>query len=310
MSIALDRVDQEQLTLVFNSKPELKKLAYEFCSAFNTKICKVGGSGSSLYMVTPSGLPAGFITTMKVMGGETAYVYDNEMLIKKEKSSANVGRDARESNKISTLIRSLKKNNEYPNDISITKAYTATATCAVLPVKDQGRYGAPSMSVHKEMAKSLIEHFLGIDTLSVNHYADELKKMYSDYLVNMKTYNESTDDFTRFCNGFKLIGICYDNAYGSTAPDFYLLGDGTMDGNFKVNVQGTLKRYESLKDTEVAVDAMMIATYMQGKKESRIYSERNEMYIGRIEQYIPDLDICAGYSGKVTWVAIPKTPKQ
>jgi hypothetical protein len=60
---------------------------------------------------------------------------------------------------------------------------------------------------------------------------------------------------------------------------------------------------------EVAVDAMMIATYMQGKSTERSYSSRNELFIGKIDRFLPELDISAGYRGNIVWVAIPKEPK-
>jgi hypothetical protein len=131
----------------------------------------------------------------------------------------------------------------------------------------------------------------------------------------MKKYDESADDFKRFCKGFKIIGIAYESYHddGTVAPK-YIVGEGdvvtTDNSNGKVLVQGSLKSYSSLKEVpEVAVDAMMIATYMQGKSTERSYSNRNELFIGRVDKYLSELDIGVGYRNQIVWVAIPKTPK-
>jgi len=55
---------------------------------------------------------------------------------------------------------------------------------------------------------------------------------------------------------------------------------------------------------------MMISTYMQGRSTDRNYSDRNELFIGRIDKFLSELDIGVGHRDNVVWVAIPKTPKQ
>jgi hypothetical protein len=48
---------------------------------------------------------------------------------------------------------------------------------------------------------------------------------------------------------------------------------------------------------------------MQGKSTERIYSNRNELFIGKIDRFLPELDISAGYRNNIVWVVIPKEPK-
>lgn len=313
MSIAIETVDQDKLEEVFTKKPNLRKFAYEFCTAFNVKVSKVK-NGDILRLVAPSGLSAGEIYTASSSRdrSETSYIFGNEWLIKKEKSSSNSSRHERDSNKISTLIRTLKKNNEYPSDDAITRAYSGEIMSAIVPVQDATRYGQPKINLDKDITKMLAEHYLGVDTVSIRQYASELKDAYSKYLVEMKTYNESADDFKRFCNGFKLIGMQYENYYNDDTAPVYLVGEASVDlENRKAVVQATLKSYPTIKDLpELAVDVMMINTYMQGQTNSRLYSPRNELCLGRTDRYISDLDISVGYCGNITWVAIPKTPKQ
>jgi len=316
MNIALETVDQDKLTELFTNKPSLKKFVYEFCTAFNVKIDRIKNSGA-LHLATPNGLDGGELYTASNSRdrSETIYIYENQYLIKKEKASSNSSRSERDSNKIATLIRTLKKNNEYPNDVAMTKAYAEEMIVALHPVKDGARYGAPKIEVNKDITKMLTEFYLGVDTISIKQYSSELKDSYSKYLVEMKKYDESADDFKRFCAGFKIIGIAYENFHsdGTVAPK-YIVGEGevvtTDNSNGKILVQGGLKSYSTLKDVpEVAVDAMMIATYMQGKSTERSYSNRNELFIGRIDKYLSELDIGVGFRNQVVWVAIPKEPK-
>lgn len=314
MNIALETVDQDKLTELFKAKSNLRNLAFDFCTTFNVKISQIKNSGA-LKLATPNGLDAGELYTASNTRdrSETVYIYENSYLIKKEKGSSNSTRSERESNKIATLIRTLKKNNEAPTDVAMTKAYSEEMITAIHPVKDAARYGAPKLDLNKDIVKMLTEFYLGVDTVSIKQYSTELKDSYSKHLVDMQKYNESTDDHQRFCNGFKIIGINYGDFYNNSEPPKYLVGEAeviTSDTREKVLVQGGLKSYSSLKEVpEVAVDAMMIATYMQGKSSERIYSDRNELFMNRMDRYIPELDIGVGFRNSVVWVAIPRTPK-
>jgi hypothetical protein len=316
MNIALETVDQDKLTELFRTKPSLRNLAFDFCTAFNVKVSRIKNSGA-LRLATPNGLDAGELstTTNSRDRSEAVYIYENQYLIRKEKASSNSSRSERDSNKIATLIRTLKKNNEYPSDVAMTKAYAEEIVVALHPVKDGARYGAPKIELNKDITKMLAEFYLGVDTLSIKQYSSELKDSYSKYLVEMQKYDESADDFKRFCAGFKIIGIAYESFHddGTFVPR-YIVGEGevvtTDNSNGKVLIQGSLKSYSTLKDVpEVAVDAMMIATYMQGKSTERSYSNRNELFINRIDKFLPELDIGVGYRNSIVWVAIPKTPK-
>lgn len=318
MNIALETVDQDKLKELFIAKPSLRNLAFDFCTAFNVKISRIKNSGA-LRLATPNGLDAGELstTTNSRDRSEAVYIYENQYLIRKEKASSNSSRSERDSNKIATLIRTLKKNNEYPSDVAMTKAYSEEIVVALHPVKDGARYGAPKIELNKDITKMLAEFYLGVDTLSIKQYSSELKDSYSKYLVEMQKYDESADDFKRFCAGFKIIGIAYESFHddGTFAPR-YIVGEGevvTTDSNSingKVLIQGSLKSYSTLKEVpEVAVDAMMIATYMQGKSTERSYSNRNELFINRIDKFLPEIDIGVGYRNSIVWVAIPKTPK-
>jgi len=315
MNITTDKVDQDKLAGLFTNKPSLKMFAYEFCTAFNVKVDRIKNSGS-LKVVTYNGLDAGELSTTinSRDRSETIYIYENEYLVKKSKSSSNSSRSERDSNKIATLIRTLKKNKEFPTEEAITHAYAQEAVTAIQPTKDAARYGEPKIEIPKDLAKMLVESHLGVDTIAIKHYASELKDLYSNYLVAMKRFNESADDHKRFCSGFKLIGINYENYYNDSSAPQYIVGEGIVDPADKrerVQIQGGLKSYASLKDVpEVAIDAMMISTYMQGKPNDRAYSDRNELFLARFDKFLPDLDISVGYRGNIVWVAIPKTPKQ
>jgi hypothetical protein len=315
MNIALETVDQDKLKELFIAKPSLRNLAFDFCTAFNVKIKRLKENGA-LRLATPNGLDAGelYTTTSSLDRSETVYIYENEMLVKKSKSSSNSNRNERDSNKIATLIRTLKKNKEFPSDESMTKAYSEEIITAIHPAKDASRYGEPTIDVPKNIAKMLVENHLGVDTITIKHYASELRDIYSNYLVNMKRFNESADDHKRFCNGFKIVGIQYENFYNDSVKPQYIVGEGIVDlagKHEKVQIQGSLKSYSSLKDVpEVAIDAMMISTYMQGKATDRAYSNRNELFLNRVDKFLPELDISLGYRNNIVWVAIPKTPKQ
>jgi len=315
MNIALETVDQEKLKELFISKPSLRNLAFDFCTAFNVKIDRIKNSGA-LKLVTPNGLDAGELstTTNSRDRSETVYIYENQYLVKKEKASTNSSRSERDSNKIATLIRTLKKNKEFPSDEAMAKSYSEEMITAIHPVKDSARYGLPKLELDKDITKMLAEFYLGVDTNSIRQYSSELKDSYSKYLVQMEHYNVSADDHKRFCKGFKIIGMDYENYYHGDATPRYIVGECEVvntDSREKVLIQGSLKCYSSLKEVpEVAVDAMMISTYMQGKRNDRMFSDRNELFLNRMDRFIPELDIGVGYRNNIVWVAIPKTPKQ
>ena len=95
------------------NRAELKKLAHEFCASFNLKVTNNGLSESRVSVVDNNGIPLGALYTTSD-GSDTIYIYEAEGIVKKERSSKYTDNNSRDSKKISTLIRSIKKNNEEP----------------------------------------------------------------------------------------------------------------------------------------------------------------------------------------------------
>jgi hypothetical protein len=155
----------------------------------------------------------------------------------------------------------------------------------------------PSISITDGLTIDLIEHVL-LDK-SISHEQNEiLSAVYKTYQSEMKQFESSNENAKRFENGARIIGIT------SGDKPYYLVGEATYhDG--KVDIQGNLKRYDSLKDVpEFTADVLMINTYMQSQSQNDM---RNEFGLPRRDTYYPDIDVATGYAGDELWVALPKT---
>ena len=280
---------------------ELKKLVHEVCHEYNLRVINtITGYGNKALLVTPDGIKCGYVTVTKDSNGDFTYLIGLPT-IHKERSSSKSGRGERDSNKISSLLRAIKKNKEEP---TIEKIYGVMRRDFISPfsaVQSESLYGRPTISMPPSLQEIVAKHILGVDTHSMAMYIDDLKKVYSEHQSKMKSYNDSASDIVRYRRGATLIGVFERNS-----PDtYYLVGDVSLDEEGKFTFHTPLKRYSTLKELPIAPVVAMINTYMQGKDQ---YDKNNELGVWYQDRFFEDLDIAVGYSGSSNglWVAIPK----
>jgi hypothetical protein len=120
----------------------------------------------------------------------------------------------------------------------------------------------------------------------------------------LKAVNELKDDSNRFAKGFTAVGIMENNHNLDHTPTYYVIGEGSYDKDAdEVILHAPLKRYETLANTHIASDAMMIRTYFEGKGRK----ENNEMNLSSNDHYFQDIDLAIGYRNfREIFALIPK----
>lgn len=282
---------------------ELVKYAHEVCHAYNLRVMSVPGDGMihrKANLVTVDGVPCGYVTVDKESDGKFTYVIGLPT-IRKERSSSKSDKGERDSNKISNLLRVIKKNKEEPTTEKLYKMMRRDFISPFSAVHGKSMYGRPKISISSEMQEVVTKHILGVDTHSMAMYIDELQKVYSDHQLKMKSYNDSARDIVRYRRGATLIGILS----GRHAGEGYLVADVSLSTEDDFTFHTPLKRYTTLKELPIAPVVSMINTYMQGKNQ---YDASNELGLWFHDHFYDDLDIAVGYSGSNNglWVAIPK----
>lgn len=292
----------EQLNEDHLYRIELRKLVHEFCHAYNLRVIRITKSGSreSAYLVTESGISCGSVSIEYM--GDNKYTYRAYLkTISKDKASAKSDRDARDSNKISSLIRAIKKNKEEPTMEALLKSMKRDMLTPFEAIEHNIRYGGPSVSLPQHIQKAAMNFVLGVDTVGMNAYIDELKSIYSKHQSETKSHEERTSDVKRFRKGATVIGCVTNN----TTDPHYLVADVSLGDEGELTVHAPLKRYSTLKELPIAPVVMMINTFMQGRDSHNV---DNEFGLPVRDRYYPELDIATGYTShsQPMWVAIPK----
>lgn len=283
------------------SSIELKKLVHEVCHEYNLRVINtITGHRNKALLVTPDGINCGYVNVTKDSNGDFTYLIGLPT-IHKERSSSKSSRGERDSNKISSLLRTIKKNKEEPTTEKIYRVMRRDFISPFSSVQSKSMYGRPAISIPSHIQEVAVKHILGVDTLSMAMYIDDLKKVYSEHQSKMKSYNESASEIIRYRRGATLIGI-YNR--GDTGT-YYLVGDVSLNEEGDFTFHTPLKRYSTLKELPIAPVVAMINTYMQGKDQ---YDNTNELGVWYQDRFFDDLDMAVGYSGSSNglWVAIPK----
>jgi hypothetical protein len=199
------------------------------------------------------------------------------------------------------LLRAIKKNKEEPTVEALLKSMRRDMLTPFEAIESNSRYGGPNISLPPEIQKAAMNFVLGIDTVGMNAYIDDLKAIHSKYQSEIKLHEERTSDSKRFRKGATMIGCVTNN----TTDPHYLLADVLLgdDGSFTFHTP--LKRYNTLKELPIAPVVMMINTFMQGRDG---YNADNEFGLPVRDRYYPELDVSTGYTSHSNpmWVAIPK----
>jgi len=292
--------DTTQLRMDDNHK--LKNLAMQVCHEFNLRVSNgQKKDANTLELMTEQGLPVGHISVINDYRNKEDY-YEISMpdIISKEKSSARSDRYSRDSDKIVTLIKSVKKNKEIPTTDKLTKNYLQ---CLFYALSRVGEARRPDLSIHNDVALSAIKYALGIDTIGVQLHTAKLQETYDQYMKSVNELSNAQDNQKRYLKGCTAIGIM-GGRWNESNNCYYLVGDVVADEDNNLKFQGNLTRYSTLTTTEHAPTVAMIRTYMT--KDSPDNSH-NELGVPWGDRYYPDIDIATGYASSTgLWALIPK----
>ena len=294
---ANEALTQQQM----DDNPKLKSLAMQMCHEFNLRVHQTN-EAHKLNLLTERGLPVGNLSVIKdYRNSEFYYEVSMPDIIQKEKSSARSDRNSRDSDKVATLIKSIKKNKEIPTEEKLTKNYLQCLYYALMRV---GEAQQPSVSIHNDVALSAIKFALGIDTMEVQLHTAKLQEIYDQYMKSVNELSSAQNNQARYLNGCTAIGIVGNRWHNDTHKPYYLVGDVAGNADNNLAFQGNLTRYASLADTEHAPITAMIRTYMQGSKHPE---GSNELCVAWADRYYDEIDIATGYTGSSgLWVLIPQ----
>lgn len=283
---------------------ELLRLAQEVNASFGLEVGSLIESANRPYLkfLTPEGIVCGGCSVAKdtSKSGENAYRYYLTLpTISKEKASANSDRDTRDSVSLATLIRTIKKNAEEPTAEKLLRAMNDGMKYTMRAVANAS-HGKPRLSFDSDTSLAVARFILGVDSSLPNMYISNLQDKFNKFQSEMQSFEAANADYARYTRGVTL--VCVNN---STNKVHYLVGDATFDNsNDRFDIQGGLKRYNSLSESPIADLAVMIKAYMQGTPQ---FDSGNDLGIVRTDRYFPEIDVATGYQRhQELWVAIPK----
>lgn len=282
----------------------LKELVHEFCTAFDVKVTHNNDSDSVnrrfVNVVDNNGYPLGSLKVDKNRDGNKIYIYDCETIVNKSKSSANSYQGARDSTKISGLIKSLKTNGEYPR---------ATGTYKHLMQVINYGFGAMGKERMSRNISIPAETFMGMACQILNRPSefftmdkDLIQRHIDQYYKEKAESKESDDLIQRFSKGIFVIRLA-SGGFRLNMDGFYAIGKATYDPiNNKATITEPFVRYDSILDSPFSGLALMSKTYMSNKSN---YSSDNEFGIGRGDSYIADLDVVNCYGNSLHLLLVP-----
>ena len=307
MDIVSQFADRERTENVLANNQMLRRFAHEFCHEFDTRVMEQkdfshGYPNNILRLLTASGMEAGFISIARHQGEDENHYNVAMSTIHKEKASKRSSRNERDSDKLSTLFRVIRKNKEEPTDAKLLINYGGHLRYALGQIE---REAAPTIRVNSDVTLATVKMALGVDNSAVQFHTAELQEAYERYLKDKAKYDNAASDRKRYNKGFYAVGVMQAGRYNA----HYLVTEGhcelDKDGSYKTIIQPTVTRYSTLADSPLAVTAMMIRTYGEGKNWD---GEDKDMKLPWADKYYSDIDIATGYSGRGDglWLLIPK----
>jgi hypothetical protein len=304
MEIISEYSDVSKAQELLSRNKNLNKFAQEFCHEFNTRVSTKKTDGGTVTLEMPNGIKIGDLT-VNTRNGDPVYIVEMPKIIKKERSSKYSGNTARDSEKISNLIRAIKKNDEQPTDEKVWGMFDQPVYYAMSNINNTS---VPSFGLSGSAALDAIKSVLGIDTVSVHQHIPELQKIYQNYMKTMETFKDGKTTFERYKLGCTMIYIASER-HTDTTPDAYYVADFILKeitGKHRpiCEFQTPLKRYTSLKESEYAPTAAMIYSYMEGKPS--LFDKHNDLGIEYVDRFFEDMDFAVGYSDNKLVVLLPK----
>jgi hypothetical protein len=161
---------------------------------------------------------------------------------------------------------------------------------------------APALRLESGLVDDVMRAAFGTAELGVTVRAelDQIYKVYKDKIAKHEESHASVAQFRKST----AVGIC--NYWGNT---HYFVGKVNLvrdsgRSSDKVELQAPMKRYTTLADTEIAADAAIIRTYMQGH---RFYEAGNELGLPKNDRYYDEIGVATGYAtDTMLWVLMPE----
>jgi hypothetical protein len=275
------------------NRAELKKLAHEFCASFNLKVTNNGLSESRVSVVDNNGIPLGALYTTSD-DSDTIYIYEAEGIVKKERSSKYTDNNSRDSKKISTLIRSIKKNNEEPTASKLFPLWNRALNFGFTELKSSR--ASVNLAIPREQVQFMCEKLLGENVSGMIDQA-LLLTMLSMIRKEDKEIESQEVNLNRYAKGVTAIKIPV-----SGTEKHYIICKAKYNTttNSVVDVTDAV-RHESMSDTPFAGLALMC----RSRKQDGRFTTSNEFGIERCDRYWEDLDVVTAYNGHCFFLLIP-----
>lgn len=305
MEIVSVHGDPTKAHRLLSNSTHLTKFAQEFCHEFDTRVSFDGDNfnNKSITLEMPNGMRIGGLSIGSNCG-EPVYVASMPSIISKERSSKWSGSDARDSEKLPNLIRTIKKNKEQPTDAKVLEMFNSAIYHAMADIT---RSREPNFGINGTQALDALKAILGIDDISVHQHIPEYQKMYDNYMKAVESVKDGQLTADRFKKGCTMIYIENDR-YKTDSVSGYYVADFTTgmtaSGKLGYQFQSPLKRYASLKETEHAPTVAMIRSYLEGIP--KYFDKDNEFGVRYLDNYFDDMDFAVGNSNNKLVVLLPK----
>jgi hypothetical protein len=132
MEIYLNMVMRRKPNRLLSTNTHMNKFAQEFCHEFNTRVSFDGDNfhNKSITLEMPNGMRIGELS-VTTSNGNPVYIADMPSIISKDRSSKWSGSDGRDSEKLSNLIRTIKKNKEQPTEAKVVEMFNSAIYHAI-----------------------------------------------------------------------------------------------------------------------------------------------------------------------------------
>jgi hypothetical protein len=294
----------ELLSNRLESNSDLKNLVMEFCHTFDVKATVYESSKRfhGVSVLSNSGIPLGELY-ISYHGNDPVYIYTCEGIIYKDKASAKSDSTSRDSGKITSLIKTIKKNGEHPVETKIFDSYKNAIRDALNTV---GNKQTPTIDVASDLALAMLESLLNVPlTRSLDLH--EMQKMHKKYLKELNNNELAIKNKERFAKGCIVVKMPYRYTNINQMNDGVLVGEMTCANtdsikNENIVITKPFERFDSLADSPIAGLTTMIRTYFEGHKDK--YDADNVLGISSTsDRYFRDIDIAVA-SRNSTYVAL------
>lgn len=278
----------------------LFNITAEFCAEFNLKVdgAPTGRSGA-MWLVTPSGFPAGMVSVTTDRNSDNLYNYSNKFTVKKDR-----GGDARSSKKLTSLIRAVKKNDEIGTDKSCLTRYTSEIRNGFNNIKQNSR--GVKMTNYSPSDEFMLDVVMAAAGLKEVMHESKQKaiSMYTQFQQDMELNKSAGDIKSRFRDGgVYVVGLASDEQDFKRSELRAYVGEAVFVGD--TMELSNMTAGNSLGNNFFITTAM---AHAKTKYESQNAGYvKNPYKIPFIDKYDDELDMVFAYQDhSIAWVLIPK----